>query len=190
MKKFLIVLLVLGMNSCKTGNQKDANDNQNQETNEQIKIDSSDCKNWVISDTDKYTGQTMIAGSETIITDNDIEGIKITPFDDKERKNVFILIKVFGNDNCLEKNTEVNFLFQNGEKINLESDNDFNCEGKFTIFFGKYQENILNTFLNQKIKSMRVKAQKKHFDYNLNEGAANQFLLTVNCMNDKIRHGN
>ncbi|MCB9227827.1 MAG: DUF3157 family protein [Chitinophagales bacterium] len=100
-------------------------------------INSSDCSNYISTEVDKVTGKSTVAAKEMLIVSKDGGkngfGFYILKSD---RGSIIFSIQAVGAGNCIDDDDKMNVLFRDGTRIELVNDADFNCDAKYTQYFG------------------------------------------------------
>lgn len=97
-------------------------------------------------------------------------------------------LKVLGIKGCVDEDSTLDVIFENGEKIQLVNWKDFDCEGK-NYFSIKGKENL---FKSSKIKGMKY-TNKRNYDtmivkQNLDDNTSS-YLMNLLMELDKINNG-
>ena len=97
-------------------------------------------------------------------------------------------LKVLGIEGCVEENSTLDVIFENGEKTQLVNWKDFDCEGK-NYFSIKGKEEL---FKNNKIKGVKY-TNKRNYDTmivkkNMDEDTSS-YLMNLLVELDKINNG-
>lgn len=148
-------------------------------------VNSSDCSNWITTETDKVSGNTTTAALNTLVvwTDGGNEGFGI--FMMKSSQGGLILsIQAAGAGNCIDKGAKINILFTDGSRLELASDGDFNCKAKATVYFGGVfgKKKQLAELKTKKIQTMRVWTSDSYVEKDFTEDNQSEFYNVINCL--------
>jgi len=144
-----------------------------------------DCSNWIEVSEDKVSGMKYITGKETIIVSDDgIYGMGITVMQGSKSIILNITATEKGVSRCINESSEVIFLFTDGTRISVRTDNDFNCKSDATIYFldifGKaYQYEQLTT---KDVDIIRVYKSTGYVERKLSKEQANSLRNQLKCI--------
>jgi hypothetical protein len=140
------------------------------------------CSDYVETTTDRMTDRTSTRGRKQIVASAEGKnGIAILTllFND----TIILGITVVGGG-CIDKETSVIVLFDDDSKLTLKASNDFNCDGKATVYLrGLYEkQEALSDLANKKIKAMRVKTSKSFVEQDFKPNEASLLMSQLNCL--------
>lgn len=138
-----------------------------------------DCSQVVDTIFDNITGEATITMKEPIIKEKGYVNLVIG------YKNTLIF-SINGNayTACIEDNSAVNILFEDGSRFATVTNNKFNCEGRAAIFIGGIFRNkeLLKQLCTKKISAIRVETMRSPIEIFFNEDDADIFHQTINCL--------
>ena len=149
------------------------------------KTNSSDCSNWTETKTDKVSGSTSTSAINTIVvsTDGGKKGFGIFMMNGSTG-GLILVIQAVGAGSCIDEGAKINILFDDGSRLELASDGDFNCKGKATVYFsgsfGKKKE--LNELKTKKISTMRVWTSDSYVEKDFTQDNKDEFFNVINCL--------
>jgi hypothetical protein len=146
---------------------------------------SSDCSSWISITTDKMTGVTSTAAINTLVvsTDGGKKGFGIFLMQ-SSKGGLIISIQAAGAGSCIEEGAKINILFTDGSKLELASENDFNCKGKATIYFGDIfgKKSELAELKSKRIQTMRVWTSDSFVEKDFTKANQDEFFHVINCL--------
>lgn len=150
------------------------------------RLDPNDCSSMIISETDKMTGKTFVSSRTIVVTDDGKTGFKIFIMRLKE-ETISLSIGVYGASSCIDEGSKINILFTDGNRIELKTDNKFNCDGDATVYFGGYwgKKKELNMLRYRQIATMRVWTTKSFVQKDFNEENKILFQGGMKCLLNK-----
>lgn len=150
------------------------------------------CDNYVKTSIDKVKGTTTIASKSKIIVSDDGGktgfGISFMITDHNENE-LAVFIQAVGASNCIDENSEILFLFDDGTRLTLLNDTKFNCDAEVIVLFGGNfgRMNELNELKSKKVQTMRVYTYKGFVQQDFTESHKNEFLTTINCLSNLLK---
>lgn len=91
---------------------------------------------------------------------------------------LILVIQAVGAGSCIDEGAKINILFDDGSRLELSSNGDFNCKGKATVYFGgsfgKRKE--LNELKTKKISTMRVWTSDSYVEKDFAQDNKDEFL--------------
>ncbi len=156
-----------------------------EEKKDTTKTNSADCSNWTETKTDKVSGNTSTSAKNTLVvsTNGGKSGFGI--FMMQSSKGALILvIQAVGASSCIDKGAKINILFDDGSRLELQNDADFNCKGKTTVYFGDVfgKKKELGEFKTKKIATMRVWTRDSFVEQDFTQENKNDFFNIINCL--------
>ncbi len=144
-----------------------------------------DCSNWIKKHEDKVGGKSYLTNKEPmIVSDDGSNGFAIIIME--SNKSIILSIKAIavGTSKCIEEKAKVQILFTDGSRIEILTDNDFNCKADATIYFlnvfGK--RDAYNELTTKDIDIMRVWASKGYVEQKFTAEQSKQFRNTLKCV--------
>jgi hypothetical protein len=145
------------------------------------------CGDLIQTVTDKMTGATYIAAQRPIeISADNKTGFTLSLRAGQEGGPV-MNIKVFGMGGCMDENARINCLFDDGERMEFQADNKFNCDGDVSILFGGIhgKKDQLAKLSTTKLTALRVWGSKGFLERDLTADNAARVLETLKCLQKK-----
>jgi hypothetical protein len=99
------------------------------------------------------------------------------------KKNGTIFLIVESSLNCVDKGTVLGIELINGEKINVNSWNDFNCDG--TSYFNYFSKSQLNQLKNSGVKYLYIYDRGKTKLVEIPKNESDYFIQLINLENSK-----
>ena len=147
----------------------------------------SDCSSYISTEVDKMTGKSIVAGKEMLLVSKDGGkngfGIYIVK---NGKRNIIFSIQAVGAGNCIDDDNEMNVLFRDGSRIELINDGKFNCDAKFTQYFGGVfgKKKELEMFRTKEIETIRIWTSKSYVEEDFTSEQSKQMLHTVDCLSN------
>jgi hypothetical protein len=144
---------------------------------------SDDCKKWVKYHEDKVGGKGYYVNKESIIvTFDNQQGLNITVME--TNKSIIFSIVAVGAGRCIEEKAKIQILFTDDSRIELQTNNDFNCENSAVVYFlnvfgRKWEYEQLST---KNIQTMRVWTSRGYVEENFSEAKAEQLKNVFRCV--------
>ena len=148
-------------------------------------VNSSDCSNYISTEVDKVTGESIVGAKEMLIVSKDGGkngfGFYILKTD---RGSIIFSIQAVGAGNCIDDDDKMNVLFRDGTRIELVNDADFNCDAKYTQYFGGVfgRKKELEMFRTKEVETIRIWTSDGYVEEDFNSEQSKQLLHTVDCL--------
>jgi hypothetical protein len=148
-------------------------------------INLSDCSSQIKISKDKMTDKTTIfAPTEPIIlteTEGE-EAIALTWM--VLHDNTLVLSIIAIGEGCIDEKAMINLLFRDGTKHQFFANNDFNCDGRATVYFGGIfgKKKELRMFREKSLEAIRVRTMKSHIDQTFTQQQSDLFKSAINCL--------
>lgn len=194
MKKLILASLILVSTSLSAQQEATTRDGKKVILNEngtwiykpveKVSTSNLDCSDLIITQTDKMTGKSSVVSSETlIISDDDGKTGFGVGFLDVSGTVVFSILTV-GAGSCIDDSDKMNVLFRDGTRLELTNNGGFNCDSKFTLYFGTSfgKKKELQIFKTKEIESMRIWTSKSYVEKDFSNAQSKRFMKTVNCL--------
>lgn len=155
-----------------------------------VKVDNTppsyECADLLYSYEDEMTGKTTTVLSKAIIVSDDRKtGFSIDILHRSDLTTPSARIKVGGAGRCIDDDDDMNILFRDGTRLELENDGDFNCDAEFALYFngssGKKQLEMLKT---KEIETMRIWTTKSYVQKDLTEVQSKLLLNSIKCFSE------
>jgi hypothetical protein len=144
-----------------------------------------DCSNYIKTYEYKESGKKYTVGKEPIIiSDDDMYGMCINSMQGQKSIILNITATAVGISKCIEEGAEVIFLFTDGTRTTVKTDNDFNCKSDATIYFldifGK--ENQYELLTTKDVDIIRVYKSSGYVEKKLSKEQAKSFRNQLKCI--------
>lgn len=149
------------------------------------KANSSDCSSWIETTTDKVSGDVMTSAKNILVvsTDGGKSGFGIHMMQ-SPNGGLILGIQAVGASACVDKGTKINILFDDGSRLELKSDGDFNCKGEAPVYFGGFygKKKELSELKTKKISTMRVWTSAHYVEKDFTQDNKDEFFNVINCL--------
>ncbi len=146
-----------------------------------------DCESLVSVETDKMTGETFFGSKKSLVIsdDNGSNGFAIYLL--KASRSLIFVSNVSGAGNCIDEKNKMNILFRDGNRVELQNNGDFNCKGKFTVYFGGAfgNQKALDMLKTKEIETMRIWTSSGFVEKDFSQLQSKELMATINCLLDK-----
>ena len=144
-----------------------------------------DCSNYIKVSEDKVSGRKYTVGKDPIIVSNDgINGLGITVLQGEKSIILNIRANAAGVSRCVEDGAQEIFLFTDGTRAIVKTDNKFNCKSDATIYFldifGKREQ--YEQIITKDVDIIRVHKSSGYVEEKLSAEQANLFRNTMKCI--------
>jgi len=148
---------------------------------------SFECADLVVTETDKMTGRISTSSKEVLAISDDGGKTGFGIFCMKGSNSIIMIIQVVGAGSCINDDNKVNILFRDGSKLELSNDGKFNCDAKFTIYFGGIfqKKKELNELKTKEIETMRVWTTKSYVQKDFSNEQSKILMTTLKCLSEK-----
>jgi hypothetical protein len=147
---------------------------------------AQNCDTYTKVHTDKVDGtSTRIMDGSIIVSQDSKSGLNITMIDGS-RSIIILSIVAIGSSRCIDKGSKINILFTDGTRMELITDNAFNCKNNATVYFGgsfgrKTQKDELCT---KDIDVMRVWTSNSYVQEKFTPEQAEKFKNSLKCLSN------
>jgi len=200
MKKIIFTISILAFTVLSTFAQTEATTNDGKKVilnddgtwkyvetivEKQEPVNSSDCSNYISTEVDKVTGKSTVAAKEMLIVSKDGGkngfGFYIMKSD---RGSIIFSIQAVGAGSCIDDDNKMNVLFRDGTRIELINDGKFNCDAKYTQYFGGVfgKKKELEMFRTKEVETIRIWTSKGYVEEDFTSEQSKQLLHTVDCL--------
>jgi len=103
-----------------------------------------------------------------------------------DSKSMILATKVVGASSCIDAESKINILYEDGSRDELITDGKFNCEGSATVYFcGVFgKEQSLDGLCTKRIKTMRVWTMKSYVQEDFSQKISTKIMHTFRCIRD------
>lgn len=143
---------------------------------------SGSCGSLVKEVRDKHTGSAIRESVDPFILHGSRKLGFMVRIINPARGKVNFDIKVTGTRTCVNKGSEINFVFNDKSTLKLKSDNEFNCKGDLSLFFGGGNRAQLNELATKKINYMKIITVNYNIKSVFSEETSDKFKQTLSCM--------
>lgn len=149
------------------------------------RTDNSDCSNYISTEVDKVTGSSTVAAKDMLIVSRDggKNGFGIYVLK-SERGSIIFSIQAVGAGNCIDDKNKMNILFRDGTRLELINDGKFNCDAKYTQYFGGVfgKKKELEMFRTKEVETMRIWTSRSYVEENFTSDQSKELMNVVNCL--------
>lgn len=156
------------------------------EAEKQIKYseNNSDCSVYISTDLDKVTGKSTVAAKDMLIVSKDggKKGFGIYVL--KGSNSIIFSIQAVGAGNCIDDNNKMNVLFRDGTRLELVNEGKFNCDAKYTQYFGGAfgKRSELELFRTKEVETIRIWTSKSYVEENFTSIQSRELISVVDCL--------
>lgn len=145
---------------------------------------SLDCADLISTETDKMTGKSTTASKETLIISEDGGKTGFGIFIMDISGSLVFSIQAVGAGSCIDDDNKMNVLFRDGTRLELVNNGKFNCDGKFTLYFGGSfgKKKELEMFRTKEVETMRIWTSKSYVEKDFSSDQSKQLMKTVDCL--------
>ena len=155
-----------------------------EQTNSSNESLSLECADLTTTDTDKMTGKSTTGAKETLIVSEDggKTGFGIYVF--KSQKSLIYSIQAVGAGSCIDDEDKANILFRDGTRIELVNDAKFNCDAKFTLYFGGIfgKKRELELLATKEIETMRIWTSDSYVEKDFTNEQSKKLMAITACL--------
>jgi hypothetical protein len=145
---------------------------------------SFECSDLISTETDKMTGKSSTGAKKTLIISDDggKNGFGIYLLNGSN--STIFSIQAVGAGSCIDDDNKMNVLFRDGTRLELQNDGKFNCDAKFTLYFGGAfgKKKELEMFKTKEVETMRIWTSKSYVEKNFTTEQSKQLMKTVECL--------
>ena len=157
-----------------------------EQTNSSSEPLSLECADLTTTDTDKMTGKSTTGAKETLIISEDggKTGFGIYVF--KSQKSLIYSMQAVGAGSCIDDEDKANILFRDGTRIELINDAKFNCDAKFTLYFGGIfgKKRELELLATKEIETMRIWTSDSYVEKDFTSEQSKKLMAITACLNN------
>lgn len=146
------------------------------------------CDQLIVTDLDRVSGTTKSGSRQTLIISQD-KGKTGFALDLYLIKGILAWsIHSTGAGECINKDDEVSFTFDDETTLELPNNGDFNCSGDFALYFGGLFGNRKESELlaTKEIKRMKITTSEGTLEKNLPASQSLQLMRTFECLKEKL----
>src|SRR5215471_7023127 len=131
---------------------------------------SQNCDKYITVDIDQSTHSKTYTGNDFItITSNGDTTLKLLTLLINNQKTLILSFNTVKKIKCIDPTDEIHFTFEDDTKFACTGNQDFNCEGALSIYFGELRgnDNLLKLLLAKKVTAIRLYCRAGVLDVNL-----------------------
>jgi hypothetical protein len=146
-----------------------------------------DCSKYIVTKTDKMTGETSTMITNTIVLSKNKGKSKIEIDLIYQEFLMIMFTAIEEGSGCCDKGDIVNILFKDGSRISLYNRGDFNCDGDWSSYFLSNKDKDLIQLKSKFISTIRVNKTKSWVEIDLTDQQAALFRQSINCLSLKMK---
>jgi len=145
---------------------------------------NSDCSTYIATEVDKVTGKTSVAAKDILIVSKDGGKNGFGIYILKGSNSIIFSIQAVGAGGCIDDDNKMNVLFRDGTRLELINDGKFNCDAKYTQYFGGAfgKKKELEMFRTKEIETMRIWTSKSYVEENFTSEQSKELMNVVDCL--------
>ena len=158
-------------------------------TETQTKETKDECTDLIEVKTDKFSGETSVSGKGFLKVSNSGSPLQIIIAIVGKEKNAVVTAFYPKMSGCVDENGKIYFLFKDGTRTTVAGNQDFNCDGKFVIYYGDLFGNasLLNDLKTKQIDAIRFSGRKDIEDVDFSKEEADKVKATLNCLSTYLK---
>jgi len=153
-------------------------------------LHSQDCSQYISIDEDKATHDKTYSGNDfiTLISNGDTT-LKLLTLLINTQKTLILSLTAVKKIKCVDPADEIHFFFDDNTNYTTTGNQDFNCEGAFSIYFGELRgnDNLLQLLLAKKVKAIRLYCRAGVLDVPLSVSNSEELKEELNCLKKLTR---
>jgi len=141
---------------------------------------------------DKIKGETTYTAPLTglKVKNNEGEGINILWMLSKNEHVIHLTLST-SQEQCIDSDAEINFLFKDETRKTHQSDLKYNCGGLAAISFAAvYKISTMTVFTTTELASMRLHTLRNFIDVDLNSDQASKLMHSAGCLREQMEIDN
>src|SRR5439155_27152683 len=144
------------------------------------------CDDYISSEDDKTTGDKTYAGNDfiNIIKEGDTT-LRLLTLLVNHQKSMILSLTTVKKIKCIDPADEIHLTFNDSTKYTLAGNQDFNCEGAFSVYLGDFKKNddLLKLLITKKVASVRLYCRAGVLEVNLSQANSDELSGEINCLN-------
>lgn len=151
-------------------------------------VDASYCSEFLVSEEDKMTGKSTVTSKEMLVISKDGGNYGFGLYVLKTDSGLIrFSIQVVGAGNCIDKDSKMNVLFRDGTRLEMRNEGKFNCDSKYTQYFGEIFSKKNNTeelkqFAEKEVETIRIWTTKGYVEEDLTPNQSSELMHVVKCI--------
>jgi hypothetical protein len=154
------------------------------------KLFVQDCDKYITIDEDKTTHSKTFSGNDfiTILSNGDTT-LKLLTLLINDQKTLILSLNAAKKIKCIDPADEIHFFFDDNTKYTSTGNQDFNCEGALSIYFGELRGNdgLLKLLVAKKVKAIRLFCRAGVLDVDLSAENSDELKKEINCLSNLSR---
>jgi len=149
----------------------------------QIAVAVCPCSTQISVDEDRVAGRSIASSKSIVATKDDVNGLVIRMQRNltSPHSSILLVIVAVGASPCISEGSLINVLFDDDSRLELKTNNKFNCDGRAVVYLGLTSER-LNTLCDKKIKTLRVWTHKSYVQEDLTDEQAQLIASSLDCL--------
>jgi hypothetical protein len=151
---------------------------------------SQDCSEFITIDEDNNTHEKQYSGKDFIdIKDNGDTTLQLLTMLSNDHATLILSLTALKDIKCVDPTDEIDFTFADNSKYSATGNQDFNCNGAFSIYFGDFKKNdgLLNLLLSKKVISIRLYCRAGILNVPLTSENNEELFGEMNCLNRYLK---
>ena len=148
---------------------------------------AQECDQYIMVDEDNATHTKTFSGKDfiNIISDGDT-ALKALTLLINNQKTLILSLNTVKKIRCVDPTDEISFFFDDNTKYSSTGNQDFNCEGAFSLYFGelKGKDQLLKLLVGKKVKAIRLYCRAGVLDVNLTEENSEELKEEMTCLSN------
>ena len=147
---------------------------------------SLECSDLITTEVDKMTGKSTTSAKEMLVISEDGGKTGFGIYVLQGSKSVIYSMQAVGAGNCIDDEDKANILFRDGTRIELYNDADFNCDAKFTLYFGGVfgKKKELEYLSTKEIETMRIWTSDSYVEKDFTSEQSKKLMTITACLNN------
>jgi hypothetical protein len=150
-----------------------------------LKLCAQGCDKYITADEDKITHNKTYTGNDfiTIISNADTT-LKLLTLLVNNQKTLILSFNTVRKIKCIDPTDEIHFSFEDNTKYTSTGNQDFNCEGALSVYFGELRgnDNLLKLLVAKKVTAIRLYCRAGVLDVNLSPTNSDELKSELNCL--------
>jgi hypothetical protein len=151
---------------------------------------SQHCDKYISSEEDKTTGDKSYTANDfiNIIKDGDTS-LRVLTLLINHQKSMILSINTVNRIKCVDPGDEIHLTFDDSTKYTLSGNQEFNCEGAFSIYLGDFKKNdtLLNLLLTNKVAAVRLYCRAGVLEVDLSKSNSDELFEEIKCLNELLK---
>jgi hypothetical protein len=143
------------------------------------------CNQYITVEEDA-TGSKLYSGKDFInLINNGDTTLQLLAMLSSDNATLILSVTALEKIKCVDPNDEIYFTFEDNTKYNLSGNQDFNCKGALSIYFGDFKgnNNLLKLLLTKKVMSIRLYCRAGTLDVALSKPNSDELFGEITCLN-------